>query len=282
MKNILGFYNSGIAPQADIFHSFTPDEWSQPTPAQMSTYLIHTLPDPQVPAPVPSGPISSTRPAGYSTAAIKLMGFKKDIKREIAAYPSLKDERYFDSFKGSLFIVAKSHKCNEILDPTYNPGSAPEQLELFEAKTFMFSAFNANLQTNKGKTIVRRHLATTDAQSVWRELSEHMRTSSKGASEKEDSPNLDDNLKGTTEQFVLHFNEEFRQLDEISDDSKKLPPTVKLTLLQTAVRSIIDLRIVETLDEFQSTTHGHGSSTSLSYQTHYDLLKANIGKKRNV
>ena len=35
-----------------------------------------------------------------------------------------------------------------------------------------------------GKTIVRRHLVNTDAQAVWKELSEHMRTSSKGASEK--------------------------------------------------------------------------------------------------
>ena len=100
-----------------------------------------------------------------------------------------------------------------------------------------------------------------------------MRTSSKGASEKRrltqyvTNTVLDDNVKGTTEQFVLHFNEQFRQLDEISEDSEKLPPTVKLTLLQTAARSINDLRIVETLDEFQSTTYGHGSSTSLSYET---------------
>ena len=124
-----------------------------------------------------------------------------------------------------------------------------------------------------GKAIVRRHLATNDAQSVWRELSEHTRTSSKGASERRrlsqyvTNTVLDDNLKGTTEQFVLHFSEQFRQLDEISDDSGKLPPSVKLTLLQTAVRSINYLRIVETLDEFQRMTHGHGSSTSLSYQT---------------
>ena len=92
---------------------------------------------------------------------------------------------------------------------------------------------------------------------------------------------------------MLLFNEQFRQFYEISDDSEKRPPTVKLTLLQTAVRSINDLRIVETLDEFQSTTHGHGSSTSLSHQTYYDLLinacvrydktkKANIGRRRNV
>ena len=126
-----------------------------------------------------------------------------------------------------------------------------------------------------------------------------MRTSSKGASEKRRPTQyvtntvLDDNFKGTTEQFVLHFNEQFRQLEEISEDDERLPPTVKLTLLLTAVRSINDLRIVETLDEFQSTTHGHGSSTSLSYDTYYDLLinasvwydktkKVNIGKTRNV
>ena len=104
---------------------------------------------------------------------------------------------------------------------------------------------------------------------------------------------LDDSFKGTTEQFVLHFNAQLRQLDEISDNSEKLPPTVKLTLLQTAVRSINDLRIVETLDEFQGTTYGHGSSTSMSYETYYDLLinacvrydktkKTNKGKRRNV
>ena len=133
----------------------------------------------------------------------------------------------------------------------------------------MFSVFDANLQTDMGKTIVRRYLTTTDAQAVWRELSEHMRISSKGASEKRrltqyvPSTVLDDNLKETTEQFMLHFNEQFRQLDEISDDSEKIPPTVKLTLLQTAVRSINDLRMIETLAEFQSTTHGHGSSISL-------------------
>ena len=63
--------------------------------------------------------------------------------------------------------------------------------------------------------------------------------------------------------------------------------------MQNAGRSINDLRIVETLDEFQNTTHGHGSSTSLSYDTYYNLLinacvrydktkKADIGKRRNV
>ena len=110
---------------------------------------------------------------------------------EIVAYPSQKDERYFDVFKRSLFIVAKSHECHEVIDPTYTPGSEPDQWELFEAKqTFMFSVFNDCQKT----------LNTTDAQSVWRELIDHMRTSSKGASEKRSLTQyvtntvLDDNL----------------------------------------------------------------------------------------
>ena len=167
MKHVFASYNSDIDPRDDPFHPFTPDEWSQQTSTMLRTYLIQHLPNPNGPEPVPSGPIPSSRPIGYSRAAIELMGFKKGIKREIAAYPSLKDERYFDGFKTSLLIVPKTHECNEVLDPTYTPGSEPEEQELFEAKqTFMFSVFNANLQTDMGKTIVRRYLANTDAQSV--------------------------------------------------------------------------------------------------------------------
>ena len=302
MKHVFREYNSGM--KLGKINSTPSHLKNGINVLQLCNYVedifIQHLPNPIWPEPVLSGPMSSSRPTGYSPVALELMGFKKGIKREIAAYPSLKDERYFDGFKRSLFIVPKTHKCNEVLDPNYTPGREPEEKEPFEAKqTFMFSVFNAILQTDMGKTIVRRHLANTDAQAVWKVLSQHMRTSSRGVSEKRrltqyvTNTVLDDNFKGTTEQFVLHFNEQFRQLEEISEDDERLPPTVKLTLLQTAVMSINDLRIAETLDEFQSTTHGHGSSTSLSYDTYYDLLinacvrydktkKANIGKRRNV
>ena len=104
---------------------------------------------------------------------------------------------------------------------------------------------------------------------------------------------MDDNHKGTTEQFVLHFNEQFRQLEEISEESEHFPPQIKLQLLQNAVTPINDLRIVATLDEFQSITTGYGRSTSLKYQTYYDLLinacvrydstkKANVAKRGHI
>ena len=91
-----------------------------------------------------------------------------------------------------------------------------------------------------------------------------MKSSSKGASEKRrltqyvTNTIMDDNYNCTTEQFVLHFDDQFRQLEEISDPSEHFPPQIKLQLLQNAVSPIKILRIVETLDEFQSITTGYG------------------------
>ena len=155
-----------------------------------------------------------------NTSSQKLVSFRKGIKREETAYPTLKDERYFDSFR-SLYVTAKSHECEDVLDPEYTPSNSEK--ELFEAKqVFMFSVLDKHLLTDMGKTIVRKYVHTTDAQSVWKDFQEHMKSSSKGASEKRrltqyvTNTTLDDNYKGTTEQFVLHFNEQFRQLEEIS------------------------------------------------------------------
>ena len=131
MKHVFMEYNTGIEVREDPFHPFLPENWHQHTSTMLTTFLIQNLPNPIVPEPVLSGPISSSRSTGYSPAVIELMGFKKGIKREIAAYPSLKDERYFDGFKRSLFIVAKTHKCREVLDPNYTPDSE------LEAKSFL-------------------------------------------------------------------------------------------------------------------------------------------------
>ena len=146
---------------------------------------------------------------------------------------------------------------------------------------------------------MRKYVHATDAQYVWKEFQEHMKSSSKGASQKRRLTQyvtnlvLDDNYKGTTEQFALHFNEQFRQLEEISEESEHFPPQIKLQLLQNAVRPINDLRKVETLDEFQSITSGYGRSSSLKYQTYNDLLinaciiydrtkKANVAKRGHI
>ena len=126
---------------------------------------------------------SSTATQPRATSNQKLISFRKGIKRKETAYPTLKDERYFDSFSRSLYITAKSHECEDVLDPEYTPSNSEK--ELFEAKqVFMFSVLDKHLLTDMGKTIVRKYVHTTDAQSVWKDFQEHMKSSSKGASEK--------------------------------------------------------------------------------------------------
>ena len=210
---------------------------------------------------------------------MELPSFKKSIKREASAYSVLKDEHFFDKFQRDLLITAKSHDVSVILDPSYSPGHSPEERELFEAKqVFMYKVFNETLQTDMGRTTVRKYLRSTDAQAVWKEYSDYMTTSSKGASEKSKLTHyvtntvLDNQFRGTTQQFVLDINEQFRRLDELTDLSERLPDSIKMALLQNAVKDITQLSIVETLNEYTSITSGDGSFTHLNYLSYYNLL----------
>ena len=96
---------------------------------------------------------SSTATEPRATSNQKLISFRKAIKREETAYPTLKDERYFDSFSRSLYITAKSLECEDVLDLEYTPSNS--ERELFDAKqVFMFSVLDKHSLTDMGKTIV--------------------------------------------------------------------------------------------------------------------------------
>ena len=87
---------------------------------------------------------SSTATEPRATSNQKLISSRKGIKREETAYPTLKDERHFDSFSRSLYITAKSHECEDVLDPEYTPSNSEK--ELFGAKqVFMFSVLDNHL-----------------------------------------------------------------------------------------------------------------------------------------
>ena len=145
----------------------------------------------------------------------------------------VKDNKYFEAFKGNLLVTATTHGCEEILEGDYMSGYDDDSQELFKQKQyFMYSVFNKLLQSDMGKTIVRKYAPTLDAQSVWRDLVTHMSTSSKGLNERHrlhayvSSTVYDRSWKGTTEQFVLHFHEQFRQSDELTPLKEQLPHSV--------------------------------------------------------
>ena len=51
-----------------------------------------------------------------------------------------------------------------------------------------------------------------------------------------------------------------------------MPESIKMALLQNAVKGIPQLSIVETLDKYTSTICGNGSFTHLNYSSYYNLL----------
>ena len=138
----------------------------------------------------------------------------------------------------------------------------------------MYKVFNETLLTDMGRTKVGKYLKTTDAQAVWKEYSEYMRTSSKGASEKRKITHyltntvLDTQFRRTTQQFVLHFNEQFRRLDDLTDITERMPESIKMALHQNAVKDIPQLSIVETLDDYTQQPvgmdHSHTSTIHLT------------------
>ena len=133
----------------------------------------------------------------------------------------MKDERYFEAFKRNILVTATTHGCEEVLYGTFT--NSRDDQELFQQKKdIMYGVFNKVLQRDMGKTIVRKHALTLDAQSVWRESASHMSTSSKGLNERHRlhayvlTTAYDRSRKGTNEKFVLHFHEQLRQLDEVT------------------------------------------------------------------
>ena len=113
-----------------------------------------------------------------------------------------------------MLLTARAHDCEEILQPTFRSRGDADSLELFRLKNvIMYSGFNKCLLNDMGRTIVRKHLDDMNAQRVWEEFATHMTTSCKGKAEKRrlhayvTTTVLDKSWKGTTEQFILHFNE---------------------------------------------------------------------------
>ena len=98
----------------------------------------------------------------------------------------------------------------------------------------MYSVFNKVLQSDMGKTIVRKYAPSFDAQSVWRDFESHMSTSFKGLNERHRlhayvSTTVYDRLqKGTTEQLLSTSTEQFRKLDEVTPLEEHLTPLCQI------------------------------------------------------
>ena len=139
----------------DTDHALKPDNFLHTTFHQFMSWKLNEITT-SSPSPPPSDTASDPRAAPSTpSCSTQLLNFKRGIKRDISAYPSLKDEKYYESFKRSVLVTARAHDCEEILQPTFRPRGDADSLELFRLKNdFMYSVFNKCLLSDMGKTIV--------------------------------------------------------------------------------------------------------------------------------
>ena len=116
----------------------------------------------------------------------------------------------------------------------------------------MYSVLVYSLQTDKGKELVRDHLATSDAQSVFAKLVDHYQASTSAQMCEGDILTYLTSAKyspqqGSATKFILHFKTQLDHHSNLHDSQNQLSPALKKTLLENAVSDVPLLCSVKTL-----------------------------------
>ena len=139
----------------------------------------------------------------------------------------------------------------------------------------MYSVFEEHLKTDMGMTLVRKYENTNDAQSIYVELSEHMKNSAAGtitasALLQQITGTQMHNAKwsGTRRAFVLAWNDKIREYNGLVDPSQQLGSAILKTMLQNMVIGIKDLNNIKLQEQFDITR----GNPPLSYAKYLQLV----------
>lgn len=166
--------------EAQLGHRLTPDDWLAVTADsfddyQGSSHLIFFNPN-QPSAGLPP-PVAATLQTTVAQVAPDVLAFKRGIKRDQSLFPVYKEERDWDDWQRRTRAQATAQGVENVLDISYHP-VVPQDKELFnEQNKYMMAVFTACVQTDYGKTLIRKFEGTHDAQALFAELETHARTS---------------------------------------------------------------------------------------------------------
>jgi len=255
----------------------TPQDWMAITGDQFKIYAVqvwkndsntsNSTPTSRSPSSASQGPLSK--------AAL----FKKGIKRDPTLFPVLKCDNNFDIWRRSMETQARAQAVFEPLDPNYKPSNA-EDIELFtEQNIYKAAVFEKNVQTSMGRSIFRTYNDTSDAQSMYRDLLDHALRST-GATI--DASKLltylttirlgDGKWKGTTKDFILHFQEQVQKYNEYVSKEDALSEALQKSLLENSVHPITDLRRIKEQATQIAAANGNTSSMTNAFAQYVTLL----------
>lgn len=175
--------------------------------------------------------------------------FRRGVKRDKTHYTELKDDKYFNSWSRSFVATAHMHHTNTILDANYKPSNEIETGLFQEMQIFMYAVFEEKLKTDKGKSLVSAYESTRDAQSIYKELVKHAKSSTAAQLSGDTllkyitSARYPGNWRGTAYAFVLHWKEQVMQYEKL--EVENVPPKQKLRMLQNTIGDVAELANVK-------------------------------------
>lgn len=215
----------------------------------------------------------------------ELNNFIKGVKRDKTQYSEIKDDRHFDNWQRSFLAIVRSHRIQDVFDPTYIPTTAEEILLFEEKQNFAYTVLDATLKTDMGKALVRKYEGTYDAQKIWAEFIKDAKLSTKAQIVSSDilayitSAKYDNTWKGTSTSFILYWINKVREYDTfVINVLERFNDNQKLAMLQNTVNDVPELRQVRINSEYdvakggQRLNYEQYSSLLLSASTAFDKL----------
>ena len=262
-------------------HTLSPKDWVQFSEEDFDEYQASYHMSPLPSNPTPMTPVSTTMPpAGLSSPAYvpppisEVAAFRRGIKRDQSLFPVFKEEKDWDDWQRRMHTQATAQGVEDVLKPYYRP-PATEYALFQEQMKYMMAVFTNCVQTDFGKSLIRKFEGTNNAQGLFEELEQHARSSTSAiitASELLSyitTATLGRNTwNGTTSSFVLHWEEQVRLYESYVDAHSQFSPEMKRTLLQNAVNGISDLRQVKLNADQLLLANGY----TASYANYRDLL----------
>jgi hypothetical protein len=198
------------------------DDWPDVTQVEFDLYRITPLFN----GTIFGNPMSTTTGGSAASSAgtprDPVADFKRGIKRDPSQFPTLKDEKQWDNRDRTNRAQVRAQGVKQVLDSSYVP-TTTENTALFEVKqTYMFAVFKNTLLTDQGKAYIREFEKVSDAQSIYRRISEHAIKSTKASLEASTiilyitSCRLGEgstSWRGSTASFVLHWQNQVRMVD---------------------------------------------------------------------
>ena len=165
--------------------------------------------------------------------------WKKSVKPNASAFKQFREEVHWSKFKDSFETTLESQGLQELIDSTHVPADAAADLL---KKKWLFKIMQDTMLAPHAKAIVQKHLAQKDTRAIWKEVTDHYSGSmvsqirSQTISSYITSVRLhSSNWRGSQSNFVLHFAEQCRLYNEITEPADNYSDGMKIQFLNAAV-----------------------------------------------